>query len=86
VRCLGLLEWQTLLGRAGFAITHAECLDKEIEFGTWVQRMRSSEATTARLKEMLNDQPLRDFLKPRETASGPDFTLKEGIILARKPR
>jgi ubiquinone/menaquinone biosynthesis C-methylase UbiE len=86
VRCLGLLEWRTLLTNAGFSVTHAECLDKEIEFGTWVQRMRSSEATAARLKEMLRDQPLRDFLKPHDTASGPDFTLKEGIILARKPR
>ena len=84
--CLGLIEWQTLLADAGFTVTHAECLDKEIEFGTWVQRMRSSEATTARLTEMLRDEPLRSFLKPRETASGPDFTLTEGIILGRKPR
>jgi ubiquinone/menaquinone biosynthesis C-methylase UbiE len=86
VRCLGLIEWQTLLADAGFIVTHAECLDKGIEFGTWVQRMRSSEATTARLKEMLREEPLRDFLKPRETTLGPDFTLKEGIILGRKPR
>jgi ubiquinone/menaquinone biosynthesis C-methylase UbiE len=86
VRCLGLLEWQTLLADAGFTVTHAECLDKEIEFGTWVQRMRSSEATAARLTEMLRDEPLCSFLRPRETASGPDFTLTEGIILARKPR
>jgi len=86
VRCLGLLEWKALLGTAGFAVTHEECLDKEIEFGTWVQRMRSSEATTARLKEMLREEPLRFFLKPRETASGPDFTLTEGIIFGRKPR
>ena len=86
VRCLGLLDWKALLGTAGFAVTHEECLDKEIEFGTWVQRMRSSEATTARLKEMLREEPLRDFLKPRETTLGPDFTLKEGIILGRKPR
>jgi ubiquinone/menaquinone biosynthesis C-methylase UbiE len=86
VRCLGLLEWKALLGTAGFAVTHEECLDKEIEFGTWVQRMRSSEATTARLKEMLREEPLRSFLKPRETASGPDFTLTEGIIFGRKPR
>jgi ubiquinone/menaquinone biosynthesis C-methylase UbiE len=86
VRCLGLLEWKALLGNAGFAVTHEECLDKEIEFGTWVQRMRSSEATTARLKEMLREEPLRSFLKPRETASGPDFTLTEGIIFGRKPR
>jgi ubiquinone/menaquinone biosynthesis C-methylase UbiE len=84
VRCLGLLEWQTLLADAGFIVTHAECL--ELEFGTWVQRMRSSEATTERLKDMLREEPLRSFLKPRETASGPDFTLKEGIILGRKPR
>lgn len=86
VRCLGLLEWRKLLGDAGFTVMHVECLDKEIEFGTWAQRMRSSEATAARLNEMLRDEPLRDFLKPRETASGPDFMLTEGIILARKPR
>ena len=86
VRCLGLLEWKTLLGHAGFTVTHEECLDKEIEFGTWVRRMRSGETTTVRLKEMLRDEPLRSFLKPRDTASGPDFTLKEGIILGRKPR
>jgi ubiquinone/menaquinone biosynthesis C-methylase UbiE len=86
VRCLGLLEWKTLLGHAGFTVTHEECLDKEIEFRTWVRRMRSGEAMTARLKEMLRDEPLRSFLNPRDTASGPDFTLKEGIILARKPR
>jgi hypothetical protein len=47
--------------------------------------MRSNDATAARLKEMLLTQPLRGFLRSRETASGPDFTLKEGIILARKP-
>ena len=86
VRCLGLVEWQTLLGRAGFTVTHTECLDKEIEFGTWVQRMRSSEAAAARLTDMLRDEPLRSFLRPRETASGPDFTLTEGIVLGRKPR
>jgi ubiquinone/menaquinone biosynthesis C-methylase UbiE len=85
-RCLGLMEWRAVLTEAGFTVTHDEVLDKEIEFETWVLRMRSSEATTARLKEMLRDQPLRSFLKPRDSASGPDFTLKEGIILGRKPR
>jgi len=68
VRCLGLLEWQTLLGDAGFTVTHEECLDKAIEFATWVRRMRSGEATTVRLKEMLRDEPLRSFLNPRDTA------------------
>ena len=86
VRCFGLLEWQTLLGAAGFTVTHTECLDKEIEFGTWVRRMRSSDATTARLKEMLRDQPLGNFLKPHDTGSEIVFTLKEGIIIGKKPR
>lgn len=86
VRCLGLLEWQTLLADAGFTVTHEECLDKEIEFGTWVQRMRSSEATTARLKGMLHEEPLRSFLTPRDAGSGLVFTLKEGIITGKKPR
>jgi hypothetical protein len=48
--------------------------------------MRSSDATTARLKEMLRDQPLRDFLKPHDTGSEIVFTLKEGIIIGKKPR
>ena len=86
MRCLGLIEWQTLLADAGFTVTHAECLDKEIEFGTWVRRMRSGDATTARLKEMLRDQPLGNFLKPHDTGSEIVFTLKEGIIIGKKPR
>ena len=71
---------------AGFTVTHDECLDKEIEFDAWVRRMRSYEATSTRFKEMLLAEPLRGFLRTRDAGSGPDFTLKEGIILAHKPR
>jgi hypothetical protein len=49
----GLLKWNKLLSDACFTVTHSECLDKEIEFETWVQRMCSKYATAARLKEML---------------------------------
>jgi hypothetical protein len=86
VRCLGLVEWKTLVSGAGFTVTHDECLDKEIEFDAWVRRMRSYEATSTRFKEMLLAEPLRGFLRTRDAGSGPDFTLKEGIILAHKPR
>ena len=86
VRCLGLVEWKTLLSGAGFTVTHDECLDKEIEFEAWVRRMRSDEATSTRLKEMLLAEPLRSFLHSGDASSGPDFTLEEGIILAHKPR
>jgi SAM-dependent methyltransferase len=86
VRCLGLVEWKTLLSGAGFTVTHDECLDKEIEFEAWVRRMRSDEATSTQLKERLLAEPLRGFLHSGDASSGPDFTLEEGIILAHKPR
>jgi hypothetical protein len=35
---------------------------------------------------MLHSEPLRDFLRPRDTGSGLVFTLKEGIVVGRKPR
>ncbi len=83
---LSLTEWGDVLGKAGFEIVAAEHLDQDVEFGPWVARMRCDEATVARLEDMLREEPLRDLLKPRETPSGPNFTLKEGIILGRKPR
>jgi len=86
VRCLGLVEWKTLVSSAGFTVTHDECLDKEIEFEAWVRRMRSDEATSTQLKERLLAEPLRGFLHSSDASSGPDFTLEEGIILAHKPR
>ena len=57
-RCLGLVEWEQVLASAGFDIAHKEHLDKEMEFGPWVERMRSNTHTTARLKEMLLDRAL----------------------------
>jgi ubiquinone/menaquinone biosynthesis C-methylase UbiE len=85
-RCLGLIEWEQLLSAAGFDIAHREHLDKEMAFGPWVERMRSNKHTTARLKEMLLAEPLRSFVASRDTGSGPNFTLKEGIILGHKRR
>jgi ubiquinone/menaquinone biosynthesis C-methylase UbiE len=85
-RCLGLSEWESVLSRAGFDILHRECLDKELVFGPWADRMRASSAKRTRLKEMLLTEPLRGFVASRDTGSGLVFTLKEGIILGRKPR
>ena len=85
-RCLGLIEWEQVLSAAGFDIAHREHLDKEMAFGPWVERMRSNKHTTARLKEMLLAEPLRGFVASRDTGSGPNFTLKEGIILGHKRR
>ena len=57
-----------------------------MDFETWVQRMRSSDATVTRLTAMLLAEPLLGFLSARETPSGLNFTLKEGVIITQKPR
>jgi SAM-dependent methyltransferase len=85
VRCLGLGEWERVLTETGFGLVHSECMDKDMAFDPWVKRMRSNAATIARLDAMLRERPLRGVLRPRETDAGIEFTLKEGVMVARKP-
>jgi len=84
-RCLGLQEWTDLIENAGLTPVVTEVLDQDIPFDPWVARMRCTTATVARLKEMLETAPLRDFLRPRETEDGLTFTLREAILVAAKP-
>lgn len=84
-RCLALSEWVGLMKEAGFVDAQVECMDQDIGFGAWTQRMRCDAATVTRLEAMLVQEPLHTFLKPRTTAHGPLFTLQEAIIVARKP-
>jgi hypothetical protein len=60
-------------------------MDQPIELGPWTKRMRCDGATVARLKALLGEEPLRSYLRPRETDGGLAFTLQEAIIAARKP-
>jgi hypothetical protein len=39
----------------------------------------------ARLREMLDEEPLHGLLRPRETGDRLTFTLREAIVLAAKP-
>ncbi|MGZ5863229.1 MAG: class I SAM-dependent methyltransferase [Methyloceanibacter sp.] len=82
--CLGLTEWTALLGDAGFSVAHSEPMDQDIEFGPWTTRMRCGAPTIARLEAMLGGEPLRSYLRPRESDAGLVFTLQEAIIVARK--
>ena len=84
-RCLSLEEWSALIDDAGLTLTAAEVMDQDIAFDPWVARMRCAAATAARLKEMLTGEPLRSLLRPRETADGLTFTLREAIVIAEKP-
>lgn len=85
-RCLTLQEWQDLVRGAGLEIVVSEVMDKDIPFEPWIKRMRCSGPTTARLKEMLEMEPLRALLKPHDTDEGFAFTLPEAIVIAEKPK
>jgi ubiquinone/menaquinone biosynthesis C-methylase UbiE len=83
--CLGLDVWTGIIRDAGLEPVVTEVMDQNIAFDPWVKRMRCTAATVARLKDMLQQEPLRSFLRPRDTEDGLTFTLREAIIVARKP-
>jgi len=84
-RCLSIGEWMEGLEAAGFTGLQFERLDQDIAFGSWVERMRCDARTVERLKQLLDDGALRNFLRPRLNEEGLVFTLQEAIIVARKP-
>jgi ubiquinone/menaquinone biosynthesis C-methylase UbiE len=84
-RCLRPKEWCDLIHDSGLDLVSSEVMDQDISFGPWVQRMRCAEATVTRLKEMLESEHLRGLLRPRESEDGLVFTLREAIIIAKKP-
>ena len=84
-RCLGISEWLEVLAQAGFENVRRELLVQDIPFVPWLKRMRCDVDTAEQLEAMLEDEPLRSFLRPREEAGERLFTLQEAIIVARKP-
>lgn len=85
VRSLQLGEWVALMTASGFGDIRSERMPQHVAFGPWLQRMRCSAETAARLEAMLAAEPLHTLLSPREGADGHQFTLQEAIIVARKP-
>lgn len=83
-RALPLGEWLERLAVAGFVEARSEILDQDIAFVPWTKRMRCSHATVEALEDMLEAEPLRSFLRPREEAGERLFTLTEAIVVARK--
>ncbi|MEG6507929.1 class I SAM-dependent methyltransferase [Methyloligella sp. 2.7D] len=84
-RALSLQEWTELVDEAGLELESAEVMDQEIPFDPWVERMRCEPETIEELREMAYGEPLTQFLQPRETADGLIFSLREAILIARKP-
>jgi ubiquinone/menaquinone biosynthesis C-methylase UbiE len=84
-RALALDEWLDLMRNTGFCEPTHELLDQDIAFAPWTARMRCSPATIEKLQAMLEEEPLRTFLRPREESGVRLFTLQEAIVVARKP-
>jgi ubiquinone/menaquinone biosynthesis C-methylase UbiE len=86
-RCLGLAEWTEMVTAAGLAVVHREILPKALELAPWAARMDADDATTQRLRSMLEDgtPALEAFLEPHLDAGAVWFNLDEAILIARKP-
>lgn len=79
--------WIGLLRNAGFGIVAREQFGKELDFESWVTRMRCKPETIAELERILvsGPQTLRSFLKPRRDEAGAlYFTLQELLVIADK--
>lgn len=82
-------RWIDLLEKAHFKIVAREQFGKELDFDSWVTRMRCSPETIAELDRILTAGPahLRQFLQPRrDEACALHFTLQELLLVAEKMR
>ena len=79
--------WLDLLKANGFEIAAHEQMEKELDFASWVARMRCAPDVIAKLDHILTagPTPLREFLKPRRDDNGDlHFTLQELLVVAVK--
>jgi SAM-dependent methyltransferase len=79
--------WIDLLKTNGFAIAAHEQIEKELDFASWVARMRCAPDVVSELESILTvgPVPLRSFLKPRRDEHGElHFTLQELLVVADK--
>lgn len=80
--------WIELLSEAQFKIVAREQSAKELDFASWVARMRCPPDVVARLRANLEHRatPLAKFLRPRvDSEKALHFTLQELLVVAEKP-
>ena len=82
-----LAELAGFVQQAGFEVEHVERLVKPMRFHPWMERMQVSAADRARLTDLLwqSAGPHRAFLNPQGQGDETTFSLREGVIHARKP-
>lgn len=90
-RALTAAEWIELVEDAGLEVAGQQVVPKEMAFVPWVERMQCDAATVARLLAMLDRAAgnarggLVAFLMPRDQAGDIWFSLRELVLVARKP-
>lgn len=90
-RALTVDEWQELIADAGLSVTQQRVIAKEMEFGAWAARMQCTPETTEQLAAMLDQATsaasahLTAFLRPRRDSAGLWISLRELVLVARKP-
>lgn len=90
-RALTVSEWDELIDASGLHVVAKRVIAKEMEFGAWVRRMQCTPETVTRLAAMLDaDQTegrghLPDFLMPRRMGGEVWISLRELVVVARKP-
>ncbi|MCO6451097.1 MAG: class I SAM-dependent methyltransferase [Caldilineales bacterium] len=82
-----LAELAGFVAQAGLVVEHVEQLVKPMQFFPWMARMQVNAEDRARLTDMLwqSEGPARDFLNPQGQGEETTFSLREGVIRARKP-
>lgn len=82
VRDYSPAEWQAMLQRAGFELTAEQTWPLEIEFASWVARMRTPPVLEAAIRHLLADAPaeVQRYYDIRATL---DFTLESAMFTAR---
>lgn len=81
-----LVRLQAMFEDAGLRVTVTRQLSKEFEFHSWADRQGASEATKAKLLDMMRDIPaaLRPLFAPRWADGTMYFSLWEAVIVAKK--
>lgn len=83
VRNRSVSEWTSLLAGAGFGDVLHEALQTQIDFATWVARMRTPPGRVAMIREVQNDAPkeVKEALAFQQDGS---FTVQTGLFFSRK--
>jgi ubiquinone/menaquinone biosynthesis C-methylase UbiE len=84
VRDYSPTEWLAMLQHAGFELTAEQTWPLEIEFASWVARMRTPPELEAAIRHLLADAPMevQRYYRIRATL---DFTLESAMFTANLP-